>query len=172
MQSYVWGGRIYNGSAYASATYKFNDKLNVSGSVSYRHTSVRSNISRHYNGVTGSLWLKWYLKDFSLSPYVNFYSRSLSSMSLSYSSVPMTYGLQATYSHKNLYVALNCVTPFDRLRTKSWLTTPLYENHVTSYSRSGSRYVSLTLSFSFDFGKRVERVEREKSSVNSSLMTL
>ncbi len=172
VQSYVWGGRVYNGSAGAAATYSFTDNFEVSASVNYQHTSVSSNISRHHNGVSGSAMLKWYLNDFSITPYISFYSKSLDYMSLSYSSQPTYYGLQATYSHKNLYVSLNCLMPFDKLKRKSRLTTPLYGYDTTSYSRANSQYLSIRVSFSFDFGRRVERVEREKSSANSSLMTL
>ena len=172
VQSYAWGGRVYCGSAGAAATYSLTDNFEVSASVNYQHTSVDSNISKHYNGVSGSAMLKWYLNDFSVTPYINFYSKALGCMSLSYSSLPTCYGLQATYSHKNLYVALNCMMPFDKLKQKSYLTTPLYEYDTTSYSRANSQYLSVNVSFSFDFGRRVERVEREKSSASSSLMTL
>ncbi len=172
VQSYAWGGRIYSGSAYAAATYSFTDKFEMTGSVNYQHTSVSSNISKHYNGVTGSAGLKWYIKNFSLTPYISFYSKSLNYMALSYSSYPTSYGLQATYSRKNLYVALNCLMPFNKLKFKNNLTTPLYGYNETSYNRSNSQYLRITISYSFDFGRRVERVEREKSSSSSSLMTM
>ena len=172
VQSYAWGGRIHLGMAYAAATYSFTDKFEVTGSVSYLHTSVKSNISKHNNCITGSAGLKWYIKDFSLTPYISFYSKSLNYMALSYSSYPTSYGLQATYSRKNLYVALNCLMPFNKLKFKNNLATPLYGYNETSYNRSNSQYLRITISYSFDFGRRVERVEREKSSASSSLMTM
>ena len=119
VQSYVWNGRVYTGSAYAGVTYSFSDNFEVNGSATFSHTSVNANIDRHHNSVTGMAMLKWYIKDFSISPYIASYSKGLNYTSLSYSSFPMNYGLQATYSHKDLYVALSCVMPFDKLKSKN-----------------------------------------------------
>lgn len=162
---------MYSGYVGASATYTFSKRLTVSGSASFTHTNVHAGVGKHDNSVTGSASLNWYLKDFSLQPYLVLRSRKLVPSSMQMLVSPLSYGLKATYRHKNLYVALNTGMPFNDWKQHVWLDTPAYSLDNETCSRGNSRYLSVSVSYSFDFGRRVERdMKMQEVNSESSLM--
>ena len=164
-------GDMYSGYVGASATYTFSKRLTVSGSASFTHTNVHAGVGKHDNSVTGSASLNWYLKDFSLQPYLVLRSRKLVPSSMQMLVSPLSYGLKATYRHKNLYVALNTGMPFNDWKQHVWLDTPAYSLDNETCSRGNSRYLSVSVSYSFDFGRRVERdMKMQEVNSESSLM--
>ena len=52
-----------------------------------------------------------------------------------------------------------------------WLDTPAYSLDNETCSRGNSRYLSVSVSYSFDFGRRVERdMKMQEVNSESSLM--
>lgn len=170
IKSYTSKGNMYIGYASASASYSLTDHVKATGSVAFTHVNVHASLNKHDNNVTGSLGLNCYLKDFSIQPYVRFYSRMLYPGLMQTYATPLNYGLKTSYSHKNLYMAFDAIIPFNKAKQRNWLDTPVYSSDEETCSRGNYRYCEISVTYSFDFGRRVERVNKQEYKADSSLM--
>ena len=66
---------------------------------------------------------------------------------------------------------MNTGMPFNDWKQHVWLDTPAYSLDNETCSRGNSRYLSVSVSYSFDFGRRVERdMKMQEVNSESSLM--
>ncbi len=91
--------------------------------------------------------------------------------SMTLTRTPINYNLQVTYSHNNLYASITVASPFSRNKTTSRLDTPTYGFDTTSMNRVSSRLCYITLSYTFDFGRTIQKIKKDlNTDVNSSLL--
>ncbi len=159
-------------SAALSATYSHSSRLALSGNLQCSHTRINTP-DRHlrHNSLTGSLVLQWFMGDFSISPWVEFGKTTLNRSSLMLLRSPISYNLQVTYSHGNLYAAIVAASPFSSNKSISRLSTTAYAHETISTPRASSRVYYVTLSYTFDFGRRIKKIQKDHDqSPDSSLL--
>ena len=89
------------------------------------------------------------------------------------SEVPISYNLKVSYSHKNLYLSALFASPFTRHRTKTTMETMPYSQFRDMLDRTQSQYCNLSLTYTFDFGRKTKQVESNiDKSGNSSLLRI
>lgn len=167
VRSYANDGNDHYASAAMTATFNPSNRLALSGYIQCSHTRINT-ADEHirHNSLTGNLIVKWYVGEFSISPWVEFGKTTLSRSSAALTCNPISYNLQVTYTHGNLYAAVSFASPFSRNKTASRLATSVYAYKNTIMNRSLSRLCYITLSYTLDFGRRIQKVE--KGSVPTS----
>jgi hypothetical protein len=109
---------------------------------------------------------------FSVSAYYNSKSKMVnSSPETTYRSPD--YGLSATYSLKNLYVEVGCRNIFNKnIYNGSILSTPYYSYDNRSYSKSNNQQVYVSLSYNFDFGRKIGKtyMGMDTNKINTSIL--
>lgn len=151
-----------------NASWPIIDKLNIGGGVRYLHTSILGYTNYFNNSVTGNANIVGYLKSFSVAAYVNFRQKSFDFGTPAILTTPLDYGLQIAYKRGNFFSMLDIVSPFTKRRNHLMLDTPAYEADTYTFDRRNSRFVNITVQYSFDFGHKTERVREEIDKSNNS----
>lgn len=76
-----------------------------------------------------------------------------------YSKSKCDYGMTASWSHRGLFVQVGCSNIFNGKRdySKNYFNYGAYNTFVKAFSRSLGAQVYVNLSYSFDFGREVQR---------------
>ncbi len=87
--------------------------------------------------------------------------------------IPVNYSMKLSYSHKNLYLAALVSSPFTKRRTKNTMGAMSYSQFSDMFDRTQSQYFNLSLTYTFDFGRKTKQVESNiDKSGNSSLLRI
>ena len=87
------------------------------------------------------------------------------------SKTPIDYGMSCSYSRGNLYVELQAVSPFKKQEKRYWLDLPIYSYSKSIKDQTASQYASIKVAYSFDFGRKTQKVEKDvNKNINSSLL--
>jgi len=170
IKSYKNDSGSHFASAIIGATYSFSNRFQLSGNVRYLHTTITSAPSWHNNDVTGGVNMMWYIKDFAISSGITLKQKSLDMSNMTLTETPISYNMVLSYSHKNLYSSIQIASPFTKRRINSVLDTPVYSSVSSLYNRSSGKYCYVTLSYTFDFGRKTEKVEEEIDKGNNSML--
>lgn len=154
-----------------AATYSFTNKLSILGDIRYSYTKLSQLISTHSNDITGNIKIQWYLGNFALTPGVNFRTKKIDTYSLVKTAIPINYTLSMSYSYKNLLMSLFVQSPFNKRTLKHHLDAEVYKMQNDMSNPSFGQFCALSLSFSFDYGRKTKRIEKDvDSSINTSLL--
>lgn len=171
IKSYTNKGDIQYFSIIVAASYPLCEKIIFSGDIRYNHTQVSAIQNLYNNDVTGNISMNLYAGNFSISPYVNFNKRDIDHKTLVVRKIPVNYGISCSYSNKNLFIELVCVSPFTSRTERNMLNTPYYTYNIQRNIRTESKYCSIKFSYSLDFGRKTNKVKRDiDNNVNSSLL--
>lgn len=171
IKSYTNKGDIQYFSIIVAASYPLCEKIIFSGDVRYNHTQVSTIQKLYNNDVTGNISMNLYAGNFSISPYVNFNKKDIDHKTLIVRKTPVNYGISCSYSNKNLFIELACVSPFTSRTVRNMLNTPYYTYNIQRNIRTESKYCSIKFSYSLDFGRKTNKVKRDiDNNVNSSLL--
>ena len=114
--------------------------------------------------------MTYYLRNLSW-PYLHFGKKSLDEAALVISKTPIDYGMSCSYSRGNLYVELQAVSPFKKQEKRYWLDLPIYSYSKSIKDQTASQYASIKVAYSFDFGRKTQKVETDvNKNINSSLL--
>lgn len=171
VKTYSNGGNAQYYSAILALQYKLCKFANLSGDIRYNHAEVKTTWSKHNNNLTGNLGLNMFMGDFALKPYLHFGKKSLDEAALVISKTPIDYGMSCSYSRGNLYVELQVVSPFKKQEKRYWLDLPIYSYSKSIKDQTASQYASIKVAYSFDFGRKTQKVEKDvNKNINSSLL--
>ena len=171
VKTYSNGGNAQYYSAILALQYKLCKFANLSGDIRYSHAEVTTTWSKHNNNLTGNLGLNMFMGDFALKPYLHFGKKSLDEAALVISKTPIDYGMSCSYSRGNLYVELQAVSPFKKQEKQYWLDLPIYSYSKSIKDQTASQYASIKVAYSFDFGRKTQKVEKDvNKNINSSLL--
>ena len=171
VKTYSNGGNAQYYSAILALQYKLCKFANLSGDIRFNHAEVKTTWSKHNNNLTGNLGLNMFMGDFALKPYLHFGKKSLDEAALVISKTPINYGMSGSYSRGNLYVELQAVSPFKKQEKRYWLDLPIYSYSKSIKDQTASQYASIKVAYSFDFGRKTQKVEKDvNKNINSSLL--
>lgn len=151
-------GSVTNTSLTASLSGNyFDNKLSVSLAGTVGVYSQRG--LRHRNQFTSQFWAdaSYFAGNFKFEAYV---SPSVTQYSQwrDYKS-PLFWYVSAAYSVSNFYIDVRFSNPFVKSYAEAWNTiiAENYSSHQTEYSQFYHQSVKLTLSYSFGYGKKLNR---------------
>ena len=85
---------------------------------------------------------------------------------------PIDYDFSCSYSHKGFFAQLYLGCPFAKRRTHRVTDTDVYWAGTSTFDRSQSRFVSISLRYTFDFGRKTDRINEEiDRNINSAILT-
>lgn len=136
----------------------FNNSLQIKLSPSFEHSELGGIYGSKLNDLRFSTSLYYNIGSFSFSGYYNSFSKSLSS-SPQYTTSPATYGLTASWGHKGLFVQVGCQNIFSGKTgySRNNFNYGLYDKNIKTYSKWYGALAYVNISYSFDFGRKVER---------------
>lgn len=144
---------------YASATFKLLKNSLVIKASGSGHRAVLTGIDARKAGwVTGSLNASYYLGNFSLMLYYSTPSKSISAWNNGeFYSTKCTYGLNATYSVGDFKASLGYNNWFSKGEIYGDFTSDRYSFREWEWNNDMTKRVSLTLSYTFTYGKKLNR---------------
>lgn len=173
IRSYLNNGTNNYLSAICSATYSHSNNLTMNTTLTFSSTNINSREHHSERDFTGKAYLQWRVGNFMFTPSVSFTTTLLDRSSMMKGRNPINYQLGAVYSCDNLYMSLSIVSPFVKRTIKGLLDTTAYSKYMESYNRVSSNYCSLTVSYTFEFGRKIQKIEKgAEEQHNSSLMPI
>ncbi len=152
------GGRVCNTSLRLSLSGKYFDNklsVNLSGSVNY-YSQGGHTVRDEW---IPSFWASasYYLGNFRLNAYFTPADRSYSVWSDS--KMPLYWYIGASYAYKDLFIDVKFNNPFVKSYINSWsdINTDNYSRNYKSYSPACHQHVRVTLTYSFGYGKKLNR---------------
>ncbi len=159
-------------SFWGSVSYRLMDKLQVkcNGAVSY--TSLRGSTSMSHTHYVGYAGVLYYLGDFMLAANVTSRRKFIDFRNTAIVTEPIDYDFSCSYSHKGFFAQLYLGCPFAKRRTHRVTDTDVYWAGTSTFDRSQSRFVSISLRYTFDFGRKTDRINEEiDRNINSAILT-
>lgn len=141
---------------YVGAMGSINKSLKFDIATSFEHYSSQGFLHRNLNRMSIAGSLNWYVGNFRFSPSAGWGSRDLSLWSGATARKSPRYSLTVSYGWKNLYVGLQTSSPFSKKRTYSDYTSEFFDSKTVSCNRMDSRYLTLTVQYSLDFGRKTQ----------------
>uniref|UniRef100_UPI0025882AB9 hypothetical protein n=1 Tax=Xylanibacter rodentium TaxID=2736289 RepID=UPI0025882AB9 len=175
LKKYQNDGDYNHGQIGANLTGKFIDgRLSISVSprlLLYKTTG--SNSISHYP-FSASLNVNYYLGRFFFNGYYDTGSSYVDGENAFLRKMPMSYSVSAGWSSRGWNIQLSVVNPFQ----SSWklsedtLTTRWYDNKMTQFGSDYHRRISLTVTYTFNYGKKVSQTGELSGEKNISTSIL
>lgn len=159
-------------SFWGSVSYRLTDKLQVTcnGAVSY--VSLRGSTSMSHTHYVGFAGVLYYLGDFMLAANVTSRRKYIDFQNTAIVAEPIDYDFSCSYSHKGFFAQLYLGCPFAKRCVHRVTDTDAYWADTSTFDRSQSRFVSISLRYTLDFGRKTERVNEEiDRKINSAILT-
>jgi hypothetical protein len=155
--------------SFANTIYLLKKNLQLQVDLNIFQQMVNGKLySLHDHSFAWSSKLSYFLGAFSVFAYYDSRLRHVDSTPTIISTSP-DYGLSATYSHKNLYVEIGCRDIFNKdLYNRTMLSTPYYSYENRSYSKSSNQQFYVSLSYNFDFGRKISKSKLNVEESNRS----
>lgn len=149
----------------------FDRNLQIRCGLSCQRQNVTGKDKSHVNNFIYNLNLMYHLKNFAFSAFYNSKSKQLSNMPLIKNALP-DYGLLATWGNKGLFIEIGVRRIFEKESgLYSYYTYERYNTKTFNFSDSQDRQVYMKLSYSFDFGRKMNHKRLENNNtVNSSII--
>ena len=157
LRSYINDGHSSVTTVGLQATYKPLAALQLEGTVAYRNYSVSGLIDKSIHPVEGRVAATYYLGKFYIGASGSWDSRMFNSDSGQVKYIPWTYALKGGYSNKGWTVQAVARNIFssDWVSSTAELTSPLYSVYNTNYGEGDHRKLTIAVSYTFDYGKRI-----------------
>lgn len=158
IRTYSGDGRERNLECSVSGSLRlFGNSLSLGGDVTVNRQWNRGLLDMNNTCVTGRVNARWYHRNFSAGLYYRTRDRSIFDRQGYEVRTPCSYGLDLTYSLRDFKAGLQFSNWFSQGYVRSTYDSPLYSEVSRAWSRIGSRSLMLTLSYTFQYGKRVNR---------------
>ena len=173
IRSFSNDGDTHHFSEIVGLSFRLSPKASIGGDIRYAHFWLDGRESIHTNNLTGNLNAAYYWREFSIQPTVTFRQKTLDFATMTIAEIPVNYSMKLSYSHKNLYLAALVSSPFTKRRTKNTMGAMSYSQFSDMFDRTQSQYFNLSLTYTFDFGRKTKQVESNiDKSGNSSLLRI
>lgn len=148
-------------------TWKITDNFRVSGGASLSHTERSDHrIKQQLNSASGTVGLMYFLGDFSFNLKGNTTNR-FTGMDYSYAFTPMNAELSIGWTHGGWRVDAWARTS-SRQKKRRWIDVGNYMMNTVSHGRF---YGMVKVAYTFDFGKKIQRSQRQaNTSIDSNIL--
>ena len=170
LQSYSSSGTANTIILDLATTYKPSSNFALAADIKYMHKNLKMPEAYRNNNFSCSLGAQWYIKNFMIMPRLNYSTPTFNYESLAINHVPLNYNLRLSYSYKGFIAAATIYAPFAKRKIDYSIDTPFYSSEVIAFNPTDYQNVSIELSYSFDYGRKIQRVEKDIDESFSSSM--
>lgn len=158
LRSYINDGHSSVTTLGLKTTYKPFADLQLEGTVAYRNYSLRGIIDRAIHPVEGRVGATYYLGKFYVGASGSWASRMFSLDNGQITYIPWTYTLRGGYSNKGwtIQAVVRNLLSSNWESSTSEMISPLYNVYTTNYGEGNHRKLTVSISYTFDYGKRVQ----------------
>ncbi|MBP3252047.1 MAG: outer membrane beta-barrel protein [Prevotella sp.] len=162
-------GDFYNVLLGVSASYSPAKWLTLRPNVTYTHTEKTGYAPAHNDAVTYGLSALLVVGGFSIS---GTYASPVKTLTTeSFSKMCAQYGLTLSYKHKSIFFQAGCNQLLNRHKSlHSYFDYGCYSFDYRTVSDAMNRRLWLSLTYSFDFGRKVQRQQAEVSTGSSMIL--
>ena len=160
LKKYQNDGDYNHGQIGANLTGKFIDgRLSISVSPRMLLYKTTGSNSISYYPFSASLNVNYYLGRFFFNGYYDTGSSYVDGENAFLRKMPMSYSVSAGWASRGWNIQLSVINPFQ----SSWklsedtLTTRWYDNKMTQFGSDYHRRISLTVTYTFNYGKKVSQ---------------
>ncbi len=148
-------------------TWKITDNFRVSGGGSLSHTERSDHrVKQQLNSASATVGLMYFLGDFSFNLKGNTTNR-FTGMDYSYNFTPMNAELSIGWTHGGWRVDAWARTS-SRQKKRRWIDVGNYMMNTVSHGRF---YGMVKVAYTFDFGKKIQRSQRQANiSIDSNIL--
>lgn len=152
-------------------TYKISPNLHLKLSGFYRYNEITGKIKKHRNEWGGSFDINYYWKDFAFNIHGKSTEKTLDNYP-AFIDTPATYGAFVRWNHKNWMAEIGTDNTFSKHnRTKMYMDMGAYRFHNSSYSRTYQKTGYFKVAYTFDFGKKTPKEQRDiNTTINSAIL--
>lgn len=154
-----------------SLTYKILPSLHVRLSGFYRYNKITGKMEASRNEWGGSVDVNYYWKDFAFNVHGKSTGRTLENHP-AFINTPATYGAFARWNHNSWMIEAGTDNTFSqRNRNVMYMHTGAYRFHNTSYSETYQKTGYVKVAYTFDFGKKTSKDQRDvNTTINSAIL--
>lgn len=156
----------------SNTVYLLNKSLQIQAGLSLSQTFITKLYTNHENWFTGNMRVTYMTGNFSFGANYSSKSKMISTCApTGYTESNNNYSLWASYSNKGFFVEAGTSRPFGNDYVRSWFDYGKYSFERKNYSDSYGPYVYVQLSYTFDFGRKINKngVEIDRST-NSGML--
>lgn len=144
------------------ATYKPSPRIVIAASGIASQVYFNGQSFSTVTTYNGSLSAKYMINNFMLNASLRGQSKYRDPISGQLARGPLSYDIGITYGKDNLYIAMQAISPFSPSHYHIDFTSSYWDCHQTQTIKGRSRYAKITVQYSIDFGRRVNRVREEQ----------
>lgn len=153
-----------------SFTYKILPNLHAQLSSFYRYNKISGKMEAQRNEWGGSADINYYWKDFMFNIHGKSTGRTLENIP-AFVDTPATYGAFARWSHNNWMIEAGTDNTFSKQNQNTmYMNTNAYCFYNKSYSDTYQKTGYVKLAYTFDFGKKTSKDQRDVTPINSAIL--
>lgn len=154
-----------------SLTYKLLSNLHVRLSGFYRYNKISGKIEMKRNEWGGSADVNYYWKDFIFNVHGKSTGRTLEN-NPAFINTPAIYGAFVRWNYNGWMIEVGTDNTFSRRnRNVMYLHTDAYRFHNVSYSEVYQKTGYIKVAYTFDFGKKTSKDQRDvNTTINSAIL--
>ncbi|MDR1523888.1 MAG: carboxypeptidase-like regulatory domain-containing protein [Tannerella sp.] len=171
ISSYRSDGSFNTANSDIALSCRISDALRTGFSVKYSHmyASGESDLSR--DNFVASADVNYFLKSFSVNAHVKTAEKILDRSLLAFVDRPASYGLSVRYSHEKWMAEAAVDNPFTKqARYREQADYGVYQYRQMQTSRIYQQTGHIKLAYTFDFGKKTSREEKNVEGINSAIL--
>lgn len=170
LQSYHNSGDYYTGQFGIKAVYRPIRSLQFDVMGAYQPAKITGELHRSIHPFSGQINTSFYAGEFSFTLSGGLGSRSLGSIDGALMRYKPYYLLRGGWNHGNWNIQIYANNIFNSSwkSVKSEMIYPLYGQFMTSYDGSFRRALSVNVSYTFDYGKKVKHESEIEADENNN----
>ena len=157
----------------AEITWKATNNLNIKAKGQWVHSRISKLTHKDHTTWMGSLTMNYYLKDWKFNLFTNLpYKIVDTSLLRKEFKYKTNYGASISWNHGGWSAEIGTNNPF----SKNWsittgLDTEAYQYEQIRYDKSLQQTGYISLSYTFDFGKKTDREKNDtNTNINSAIL--
>lgn len=159
--------------AQASLTYALSNPLRFGLNATYTNTLLGGPESERVSNLNLSIVGLWNFGRFALKGTFKTPATAFDMVERRRTKTPLSYNLRISYATGNIYAYAETDSPFAKRKDIYDISTVYYSNHEELRDYGTKSYAKAGISYSFDFGKRVERQDADIDMTHqSSIMNI
>lgn len=174
MRRYVNSGWYHDLTCAVSVTYRPIQALQLTGLVAFKDQKGTGVASAHDNAWPFEIRANYYLKHFNFGGSFSHIVKSINQLDGSKKTGRPKYFLSVGWGNQNFKVTLYAQN-FLRSHWREGITrldNPIYQNNTVTYSTSSHRQFTLSVSYTFSYGKSIRHGDeiREQKGIGSAVL--
>lgn len=151
-------------------TFRPHKNIRLNAQIYFRTSKLTNGIHEHLSCLNTFFSAQFYLKNFSIYSYIRSREKWMLGSGNHFTN-PFSYRIEVLYGGNNLKVSLAAQNLFHKVNREESLNMRYYSYNRISSNDNISNVVTLNVSYSFDFGLKVQKeTPNVNTTINDSLL--